>query len=153
MKGSPNSGSPKEPKANPADAFKALDSPSPIPVCKDKKPPMDPKILVPDVKDKKKKCGSGKGAIGVITCVVEKVAAASKKFVSKLGKVAFQEVDVHNKKVSSGHTTGGGGKCLDANDLHDLVCKKAGACGEKKNDCPKSREIWGCARRNRRCRA
>ena len=47
----PNS-SPKEPKANPADAFKALDSPSPIPVCKDKKPPMDPKILVPDVKDK-----------------------------------------------------------------------------------------------------
>ena len=101
---------------------------------------MDPKILVPDVKDKKKKCGSGKGAIGVITCVVEKVAAASKKFVSKLG---FQEVDVHNKKVSSGHTTGGGGKCLDANDLHDLVCKKAGACGEKKNDCPKSKGDLG----------
>ena len=42
----------------------ALDSPSPQAVCKDKKPPMDPKILVPDVKDKKKKCGSGKGIVG-----------------------------------------------------------------------------------------
>ena len=52
----------------------------------------------------------------------QKVAKASKKFVSKLGKVAFQEVaDI---KLREG--------CLDANDLHDLVCIKAGACGEKK---------------------
>ena len=95
---------------------------------------MDPKVLVPDVKDKKKKCGKGKGIMGVITCFIKKVAAASKKFVSKLGKVAFQEVGA-DIKLREG--------CLDANDLHDLVCIKAGACGEKKNDCPKSKGDLG----------
>ena len=64
------------------------------------------------------------------------MAAASKKFVSKLGKVAFQEVGAEIKLREG---------CLDANDLHDLVCKKAGACGEKKNDCPKSKGDLGAA--------
>merc|ERR1719506_1784322 len=118
------------PPACPACAVASLLSPSPMPVCKDKKPPMKPEVLVPDAKEQKKKCGKGKGVIGVITCFIKKVAAASKKFVSKLGKMGFQEVGVEILSRTD---------CMNADDLEDLVCKKAGACGDEKNECPKSK--------------
>ena len=43
------------PPACPACAVATLLSPSPMPVCKDKKPPMKPEVLVPDAKEQKKK--------------------------------------------------------------------------------------------------
>ena len=71
------------------------------------------------------------------------MAAASKKFVSKLGKVAFQEVDVHNKRFQVVTPQEVEASVWTPMICTDLVCKKAGACGEKKNDCPKSKGDLG----------
>lgn len=53
---------------------------------------------------------------------------------SKIAKIGFQEVGVEILNSA---------ECLNADDLEALVCKEAGACGDKKNECPKSKGDLG----------